>query len=150
MKRKFCCDASRGLYEDYYVSQSGSGLPVFRGSRGQAGHGLGSIFSGLFRSALPLLKNIGLKIGKAFGKQALKTGAQIATDVAEGQPFVDSAKRRVNETIKQYVPSYGEQDGSGMHIKRFSPPFYSQSGSGKRRRRTSKNKSKKAKKDVLD
>ena len=69
MRKKFCCDASKHLYENYYVDQSGSGLPVFVGSRGQRGHGLGSILSGLFRSALPMLRR-GLA---TFGKHALKT-----------------------------------------------------------------------------
>ena len=115
MKRKFCCDATRGLYEDYYVTQSGSGLPIFQGSRTQAGHGLGSIFSGLFRFAMPLLKSLGISVGK----QALRTGAQIATDVADGQQFGDSAKRRIGDTIKQYVPSFGSQSGSGKRRRRF-------------------------------
>src|SRR5215469_8631519 len=98
MKRKFCCDATRGLYEDYYMSQSGSGLPVSQGSRSQAGHGLGSILSGLFRFAMALLKSLGISLGK----QALRTIAQIATDVADGQSFTESTKRRVGDTIKQY------------------------------------------------
>src|SRR5215469_9185478 len=114
MKRKFCCDATRGLYEDYYLSQSGSGIPVFQGSRTQAGHGLGSIFSGLFRFAMPLLKSLGISLGN----QALRTGAQIATDVADGQAFSDSTKKRVNETIKRYVPSLDSQSRSGKRNKR--------------------------------
>ena len=95
MKRKFCCDASRGMYEDYYMLQSGSGLPVFQGSRGQRGHGLGSMLSGLFRSAVPMLKR-GLA---TFGKHALKTGLEIAGDVVEGKSFKDSARERIVPTI---------------------------------------------------
>src|SRR5215831_17116286 len=131
MKRKFCCDATRGLYEDYYVTQSGSGLPIFQGSRTQTGHGLGSIFSGLFRFALPLLKSLGISVGK----QALRTGAQIATDVADGQAFGDSAKRRINDTIKQYAPSFGSQSGGGKRRKR--------------RLKSKKPKSKKRKRDIF-
>jgi len=52
----FCCEASSGMYEDYYRSQIGSGLPVFEGSLGQRGHELGSMLSGLFRSAMPMIK----------------------------------------------------------------------------------------------
>ena len=88
MKRKYCCDASRGMYEDYYMAQSGNGLPVFQGSRGQRGHGLGSMLSGLFRSAVPMIKR-GLA---TFGKHALKTGLEIAGDVSEGKSFKDSAR----------------------------------------------------------
>ena len=41
-------------YELYYRNQIGHGLPVFRG--GMRGHGLGSVLSGLLRSAVSLLK----------------------------------------------------------------------------------------------
>lgn len=107
MKRKYCCDASRGMYEDYYMRQSGDG--VFQGYRGQRGHGLGSILSGFFRSAMPLLKR-GLAF---FGRQAMHTGSQIASDVAEGQNFGTSAKKRISDRINQYVPGLIPQSGSG-------------------------------------
>ena len=34
MKRKamFCCDASRDMYEDYYTSQTGNGMPIIVGA----------------------------------------------------------------------------------------------------------------------
>jgi hypothetical protein len=105
------------MYENYYTTQSGHGLPMFVGYRGQRGHGLGSVLSGFFRSASPLLKR-----GLAFlGKEALRTGAKIATDVADGQSFRDSAKKRVSERINEVIPG-----------------LISQSGSGRRRRRTHK------------
>jgi hypothetical protein len=109
------------MYEDYYMAQSGNGLPVFEGSRGQRGHGLGSMLSGLFRSAMPMLKR-GLQI---FGRHALRTGAQIANDVADGGNFGESARKRVGEGIKPFV-SPGE--------------FSMQSGSGKRKLRRKKKK----------
>jgi hypothetical protein len=104
------------MYEDYYMSQSGQGVPIFQGSRGQRGHGLGSILSGLFRSAVPLLKR-GLSF---FGKQALRTGAQIANDVVDGHSFKESAKKRVGDTINQYVPGLVPQFGSGRHRRRIT------------------------------
>lgn len=111
MRKKFCCDASRHLYESYYLDQSGSGIPVFAGSRGQRGHGLGSILGGLFRSALPMIKR-GLAV---FGKHALKTGLEIANDVVEGESIRNSAKRRVPESIKRFakVENFINQSGSG-------------------------------------
>ena len=135
MRRKYCCDASRGMYEDYYLQQSGSGLPVFQGSRGQRGHGLGSMLSGLFRSAVPMLKR-GLA---TFGKHALKTGLEIAGDVVEGKSFKDSARDRIVPTI---IPG----------IKRFAEEeiFSNQSGSGKRRRRGKKPRRKTATKDIFN
>jgi hypothetical protein len=107
------------LYEKYYIGQSGNGVPVYSGSRGQRGHGLGSMLSGLFRSAVPLIRR-GLA---KFGRHALKTGLEIANDVADGQSVKDAAKRRVGEGIKRFA----------------SQSFNStQSGSGKRRRTTRK------------
>jgi hypothetical protein len=115
MKHKFCCEASRGLYEDYYSRQAGNGgIPVYHGARSQRGHGLGSILSGFFRSALPMLRR-GLSF---FGREALRTGAQIAGDVADGQPVLDSAKRRVSNRINSYVPGLIPQSGSGRGRKR--------------------------------
>jgi len=145
MKRKFCCDASREMYEDYYMTQSGSGLPIFKGARGQRGHGLGSILSGFFRSPVPFLKR-GLKF---LGKQALRTGAEIATDVADGKDPAESAKHRVGERIKSFIPGF--QTGSGLPrygldaINYSTPPFISQSGFGSRKR-----KIKRLKRDILD
>ena len=119
MRRKFCCDENRGTYEDYYIRQSGSGLPVFQGSRGQRGHGLGSMLSGLFRSAVPMLKR-GLA---TFGKHALKTGLEIASDVADGTSFKDSAKARILPSILPGIKRFAEEE-----------IFSKQSGSGKRRK----------------
>ena len=106
MKRKFCCDVSRSMYEDYYMQQSGSGLPVFQGLRGQRGHGIGSVLSGLFRSAVPMLKR-GLA---TFGKHALKTGLEIAGDVAEGKSFKDSARERIVPTILPGIKRFAEEE----------------------------------------
>ncbi len=131
MRKNFCCDASRALYEDYYSRQNG-GSPVFRGSLMQRGHGLGSILRGLFRSALPLIKSG----AKSLGEHALRTGLEIANDVADGSSFKESAKRRIPRGIKSFAQSYG---------------FIPQSGSGKRRRRkTVATKRKKLKRDIFD
>ncbi len=118
----FCCDTTRSLYEEYYVSQGGNGMNVFQGARVQRGHGFGSFLSGLFRSALPILKS-GAKV---LGKQVLRTGLQIANDVVEGQSFCDSSRRRIPEGIKSFVSSAGliPQSGSGRNrrLKRKSIP----------------------------
>ena len=118
------------------MDQSGSGMPVFVGGRGQRGHGLGSMLSGFFRSTFPMIKR-GLA---AFGKHALKTGLEIANDVAEGNSFKDSTKRRVPEGIKRFATSenFINQDGSGRrHIKR-------------KRKRNTKNQKKKKKRKHRD
>ena len=64
-------------YIEYYLNQQqGRGMPMFRGSSwqrgyGQTGYGLGDLFSGLARAAIPMLK-MGLKSGvKALGRAAV-------------------------------------------------------------------------------
>jgi hypothetical protein len=83
------------VYRDYYVNQAGTGLPVFTGSRGQRGHGIGSVLGGLFRSALPMLKRV--------GKQAIRTGSKIVSDIASGKKFSDVALQRISEGISGLV-----------------------------------------------
>ena len=78
------------LYEEYYLNQAkqkGGNLPAFRGSRFQQGYGLGSIFKGLFRWAMPYLQQ-GAKI---LGKKALQTEAQVAQDVLDGHDVKTAA-----------------------------------------------------------
>jgi len=56
-RKRYCCDASRQVYEDYYTGQVGGNMPVFRGISHQRGHGLGNVIGGLFRRVvLPSLK----------------------------------------------------------------------------------------------
>ena len=82
MKKPFCCEANRSLFEDYYTKQSGGELPVFYGARTQRGHhGIGSVMGDLFRRALPFLKS-GAEI---LGQQALNG----ATDMIDGKSFKD-------------------------------------------------------------
>jgi hypothetical protein len=111
MKKKFCCDASRAMYEEYYCQQRGGEMPVFAGARMQRGHGLGNILSGLFRKiVLPFVKrNV-----KMFGTRALKTGMEIADDVMEGKSFKDSLKTRVPTGIKRMASDVKWQSGSGV------------------------------------
>lgn len=134
MRKQFCCDASRFVYEDYYLKQSGSGMPVFQGARMQRGHGFGSFLSGLFRSAWPLIQTG----AKALGKQVLRTGLQIANDVAEGRKFKESSLSRIPEGIKAFASSnaFNTQSGSG--------------GRKKRRKRATRKSGKRVKKDIFD
>jgi len=74
-------------YINYFVEQAG-GNAVFRGTKIQRGYGLGSIFSRLFRFAMPLFKRGAKHVGKAVGK----TGASFLTDVVSGANLKESAK----------------------------------------------------------
>ena len=87
-------------YTRYYVNKSGGGGevgPVYRASfRVQRGNGLGSFFRGLLHFVKPLLYSG----AKAVGKEALKTGSNIITDMLNKhpeQPVVDIFKNRVIE-----------------------------------------------------
>ena len=54
------------------------------------GNGIGSIFSGLMRSALPMLKRGAMSAGK----KLLSGGAGVLSDVMSGQNLAQSAKSR--------------------------------------------------------
>ena len=75
----------------YTVHKAGGALPYFASAQYQRDHGLGSLFSGLLRSAMPLIKRGAL----ALGKGALKTGVRIPDDVMSGQSIKTATKRRV-------------------------------------------------------
>ena len=100
MKRKtYCCDASHEMYDDYYSRQVGGEIPVFKGSRYQRGHGLGSVLGGLFRRfVIPLFTTH----GKTLALNALRTGVDVAEDVLGSEKTLkESAKKRVPEGIKR-------------------------------------------------
>ena len=108
-------------YTRYYVNQSGGGSgigPVYRASfRVQRSNGLGSFFRGLFRFVKPLLYSG----AKAVGKEALKTGSNIITDILNKEPeqpvgnifknHFEEAKDNLQEKIKNMT-------GSGLGLKR--------------------------------
>ena len=84
------------MYEQYYVNQAkrkGGSLPAFHGARFQRGYGLGSIFRGLFRWAMPHLQ----QGAKVIGKKALQTGVNVVQDVLDG----DNVKTAVHKRTKQ-------------------------------------------------
>lgn len=119
----------------YYLRQAGGALDdrdfiVFRGKRYQKGSGLFSALGGLFRTVLPFLKSG----AKAVGKEALKIGANVLSDVAaSGKAPKESLKSRLKE--------------AGSNLKRKADEkIDSMLGSGmKRIRRIKRTKIKKAK-----
>ena len=86
-------------YNDYYARQAGGALPYFAGAQYQRGHGLGSLFGSLLRSAMPLIKRGAV----ALGRGALKTGVRIAGDVLSGQNIKTAAKRRVTDAVMSSI-----------------------------------------------
>lgn len=114
-----------------------------RGLRFQRGRGIGSLFSGLFRTLKPLAK-MGLQAGKKFlasstgqqlketvkdvGKSMLKN---VAADVLEGKNIGESAKEQIQDVKTKIAQSLR---GSGK----------------KRRRKNIKNSYKRLKYSLLD
>ncbi|GFT14918.1 uncharacterized protein TNCV_3483661 [Trichonephila clavipes] len=80
-------------FEDHYTNHIGSGVPYYEGVSFQKGYGLGGIFRRLFRAALPFL----VKGGKAVGKEALRTGTRVVSDVLSGENFKIAARKRSEE-----------------------------------------------------
>jgi len=115
-RRAYCCDASRGMYEDYYSRQVGGQMPVFVGSRYQRGHGLGSVLGGIFRRFIvPLFTTH----GKTLALDALRTGMNVAEDVlGSGSGFKESVKKRVPEGIKRTAQNLIRQSGSGVRRRK--------------------------------
>lgn len=137
------------MYEDYYSNQSGNGMPVFAGTPHQRGHGLGSMLAGLFRTAVPMLKR-GLSV---FGRQALKTGLQVANDVADGQGWKDSARKHVPAGVRDGIRTFGnplsgaDQTGNGVSgpLRRSAK----RKSQAKKKSKKIKTKSKKARRDIF-
>lgn len=112
-------DAER--YVSYYQNQAGNGLPGYAGGGVMYGAGLGGIFRGLFRMAIPLLKR-GFSIAKPHLKSAAKN---ILTDVVS-----NTLSRTINNNT---------QDGSGLMVmaRRHSskPPGVRRSGHTQKKRK---------------
>jgi hypothetical protein len=115
----------------YYQSQAGSGISGFQGIKYQRGHGF---FGRLLAKAIyPLLR--------FFGKQALNTGINVATDVIKDKRnFKQSLKTRGRETGQNILEA---------GLKRAQRFQQTGEGGGKRRRKTRKRKNvnKSSKKD---
>lgn len=94
-----------------------------QGADFQRGRGFGSLFSGLFRSLVPIAKagaNIGRRVLKSdfvrnLSSQALNVGKDmvknIAADVIEGKNFQESAENNINYAKKNIAEALR---GSGI------------------------------------
>lgn len=114
-------------YEEYFYSQVGGGYGngggigrVYVGSPYQRGHGgIGSFLAGVFRRVLPLLT----RGAKAVGKEALRTGVNIVSDVARNTPIKESFRNRVRESGENLKRKAEEKldklmEGSGYKMAR--------------------------------
>jgi hypothetical protein len=62
MKKPYCCEASRHLFNQYYAKQQkgGGDFPVYVGRMRQRGHGIGDIFRSLWRFISPAIKSLAI------------------------------------------------------------------------------------------
>lgn len=127
--KRFSYNDYSPLYEEYYTRQCGGSLDGFEGALYQKGYGLGSLFRGLFRSALPLMKR-GIK---TIGKEALKSGVLVAHDVISGESPRNAVKKRMTNAVSKILGN--NQKGSGIRKRKRSTR--KQSSSKVKRRRMS-------------
>lgn len=107
----------------------GGGRRVYVGLPYQRGHGIGSFLGGAFRAVLPLLT----RGAKTLGKEALRTGLNIATDVAAREIPLKRAvrarlteshqnlKRRAANKIEHLMEGSGYKKGRVAKRKKHSP-----------------------------
>jgi len=96
-------------------SQHGGNINGYAGQPFQRGSDLGSLFSGLFRMALPILKSA----GRAVGKQALASGSSVLQDLTAGQEPRLVFRRRGREAVGNLLSTAGDavrQDGNGLGL----------------------------------
>ena len=103
------------VWLDYYTdqaSQVGYGMTGFKGFPYHRGAGLGSFFRSLFRMAVPLIRSAASNVGK----QALATGAHVASDMVQGKPFIQALEEHGKEGAAQLISKAGRalQKGQGL------------------------------------
>lgn len=119
-----CCTKK---FEDYYVNQTGYGLPYYQGIGFQKGYGIGGFFAKLFRRALPFL----VSGAKTVGKEALRAGTMVAGDVLAGEDLKTAVKSRAKESGKSLarkaVQKASQMVGRGKNKRKrkHSKPFIS-------------------------
>lgn len=114
-------------YLAYYKNQLGGGVSaVYRGSPYQRGHGIGSFLGGLFRTITPLLKSG----AKAVGKEALRTGINVLSDVVgtnvpvkhvisnRMQEFTGSLKRKADNKLNNVIMTGSGKKGVRRSYKK--------------------------------
>jgi hypothetical protein len=106
------------VWLDYYSDQAeqvGYGMTGFKGFPYQRGAGLGSFFRSLFRMAVPLIKSAATSVGK----QALASGASVATDYLQGRPILQALETHGKEGASSLLKKASEslQKGRGLGVR---------------------------------
>ena len=74
---------------------------VFRGSRYQHGSGIGNIFGSLIKRAIPWIFRGAKHLGKVAAPHAMRMGADVMSDVAEGENLRQSLKRHGKRAVAE-------------------------------------------------
>ena len=111
---------NKQLYHHHYM---GGSLPVFSGTRLQPGYGIGSFFGMLKRNVLPLLKSTVLPILKNAGKNLVRSGTDIVSDVILDdkdikKSIIERGKQGAKRVAAESLPILATQLGSGHYRKR--------------------------------
>jgi hypothetical protein len=113
----------RQAYIAHYCAKGGSNPPYFIGSFRQPGYGLGNLFSGIARYAIPFLKNNVVPILKKGGKSFLKTSGQVIKDVIlDDHPLKQAIVSRGKQKLRQILgENNNETEPSRKKRKRQAP-----------------------------
>lgn len=126
-------------YDDFFQRQVGRGLPVFIGGGGGGlrGNGLSSVLGGLFRSAVPLLK----QGGKALLREGGRTGLGLAQDFLAGKDLKTAAQTRAKQAGKRlFQQAVSQVTGVRQPQKRIKRTGKAKPSQKTRKRRKGKNK----------
>lgn len=90
--------------ESYYLRQATGGMSHFSGPASQQGHGIGGIFSSLFRAAVPLFRKAAPVLksaAKVVAKEAARTGVNVLNDVVDGSSLKSALIERGSEGVER-------------------------------------------------
>jgi hypothetical protein len=132
MKKQYCCEASRHLFNQYYSNQQkgGSDFPVYVGRARQRGHGLANIFKNIWSFLFLAIKTI--------APHTMRAGADFVEDIGNGTNWRESAMTHGSTVVKPIpdavsadVAARRNQSGSdyrrrrSKHAKRFKRDIFS-------------------------
>ena len=95
-------------YENYYKTQAQEKIPVFKGANYQKGYGFGDVFKRFFKWIVPVIKKHAAPVVATVGKEALKSGINIANDALDGKNLVESSKQRIKDGLNNLSDQYGK------------------------------------------
>ncbi|KAI6232668.1 hypothetical protein M3Y99_00099400 [Aphelenchoides fujianensis] len=105
-------DTSSLRYENFFSGQDGGYFVGYRHQRGlQRGQGLGTVLKSVWRWLSPVVKSAGASLGN----EGLATTARILTNVAQGAPVQETARKETAEGAKNLLRKASKKylDGSG-------------------------------------